>query len=100
MRIDAYLDRLAASQPAPGGGSAATLVGAMGAALCAMVARITLQSPRDAAVHAAAEAIVAEADALRERFEAPRPTDEQAYSLVVEPGTLPSQTAAENRART
>jgi formiminotetrahydrofolate cyclodeaminase len=99
MRIDAYLDRLASADPTPGGGSAATLVGAMGAALCAMVARITLQSARHAAVHPAAEAIVAEADALRARFEAARQIDEQAYALVVEAGTLPKQTDEEKRAR-
>jgi len=99
MRIDAYLDRLASADPTPGGGSAATLVGAMGAALCAMVARITLQSPRHATVHAAAEAIVAEADALRARFEAARPIDEQAYALVVAAGTLPKRTDEEKRAR-
>jgi formiminotetrahydrofolate cyclodeaminase len=99
MRIDAYLDRLASADPTPGGGSAATLVGAMGAALCAMVARITLASARHAAVHPAAEAIVAEADALRERFEAARPIDEQAYALVVKAGTLPKRTDEEKQNR-
>ena len=48
--IDAYLDRLASAEPTPGGGSAATLVGAMGAALCAMVARITAGNDRYASV--------------------------------------------------
>jgi formiminotetrahydrofolate cyclodeaminase len=37
-RIDALLDALASDQPAPGGGSAAALVGAMAAAVCAKVA--------------------------------------------------------------
>jgi formiminotetrahydrofolate cyclodeaminase len=64
-----------------------------------MVGRITLQSPRHAAVHSAAEAIVAEADALRERFEAARPLDEQAYALVVEAGTLLKRTDEEKQTR-
>jgi formiminotetrahydrofolate cyclodeaminase len=38
LRIEALLDALASDQPAPGGGSAAALVGAMAAALCAKVA--------------------------------------------------------------
>lgn len=38
-RIDALLDALASEEPAPGGGSAAALVGAMAAAVCAKVAR-------------------------------------------------------------
>src|ERR1700738_2819202 len=37
--IDAYLDRLASADPTPGGGSAATLVGAEGGALGAWVGR-------------------------------------------------------------
>jgi formiminotetrahydrofolate cyclodeaminase len=40
-RIDALLDALASEKPAPGGGSAAALVGAMAAALCAKVARFS-----------------------------------------------------------
>ena len=40
-RIDTLLDALASDQPAPGGGSAAALVGAMAAALCAKVAHFS-----------------------------------------------------------
>jgi methenyltetrahydrofolate cyclohydrolase len=40
-RIDSLLDALASDQPAPGGGSAAALVGAMAAALCAKVALLS-----------------------------------------------------------
>jgi methenyltetrahydrofolate cyclohydrolase len=99
-QIDAYLERLASADPTPGGGSAATLVGAMGAALCAMVARITAQSPRYAAVKPNAEAIVAEADSLRAGFEAARPIDERAYGRVVDAGALPKGSDDEKRTRT
>jgi len=98
--IDAYLDRLASADPTPGGGSAATLVGAMGAALCAMVTRITAASERYAAVRDEALAIVEAADALRERFAAARPLDEAAYGRVVEASALPKGTADEKNART
>ena len=40
-RIDTLLDALASDQPAPGGGSAAALVGAIAAALCAKVALLS-----------------------------------------------------------
>jgi formiminotetrahydrofolate cyclodeaminase len=40
-RIDALLDALASDQPAPGSGSAAALAGAMAAAVCAKVARLS-----------------------------------------------------------
>jgi len=98
--IDAYLHRLASADPTPGGGSAATLVGAMGAALCAMVARITAQSPRLAGVRADAEAVAAAADVLRERFAAARPIDEAAYGGVVQASALPKDGDDAQRART
>jgi formiminotetrahydrofolate cyclodeaminase len=98
--IDAYLDRLASAEPTPGGGSAATLVGAFGAALCAMVARITTTSERYAAVRTEAAAIVGDADVLRERFAAARPLDEAAYRRVVEAMALPRRTDEEKQART
>ena len=98
--IDAYLDRLASAGPTPGGGSAATLVGAFGAALCAMVARITAGNDRYGSVRAPALAIVAAADALRERFAAARPLDEAAYERVVAASALPKVTDDEKRSRT
>jgi methenyltetrahydrofolate cyclohydrolase len=98
--IDAYLDRLASDEPTPGGGSAATLAGALGAALCAMVARITAGNRRYAAVRADAEAIVAAADVLRERFRAAQTLDEAAYDRVVQASALPKDTDEHRQART
>ncbi|HEV2644457.1 MAG TPA: cyclodeaminase/cyclohydrolase family protein [Candidatus Elarobacter sp.] len=98
--IDAYLDRLASADPTPGGGSAATLVGALGAALCAMVARITAGNDRYVSVRAEASAIVAAADMLRERFAAARPLDEAAYERVVAASALPKDGDERKRART
>jgi formiminotetrahydrofolate cyclodeaminase len=97
--IDAYLDRLASGDPTPGGGSAATLVGALGAALCAMVARITAGAKRFAAVRDEAVAIAAAADALRERLAAARPLDEAAYGAVVTASALPNGSDDEQRDR-
>jgi len=98
--FDAYLDKLASAEPTPGGGSAATVVGALGAALCGMVARITARSPRHHAAAALAERLAEEADALRERFVAARLIDEEAYGAVVAASGLPKRTDAEQAART
>jgi formiminotetrahydrofolate cyclodeaminase len=100
MDFDAYLDALASAEPAPGGGSAATLVGALAAALCAMVARITAGAPKHAAVHADAAAIAGDADALRAAFLALRPNDEAAFRSVVAAQALPRATDAERTQRT
>ena len=99
MEFEAYLDALASADPTPGGGSAATLVGALAAALCAMVARITLDSPKVAHVHAEAAAIVRAADDLRRRVIEMRPADEAAFGAVVAAQALPRATDAEKRLR-
>lgn len=99
MEFEAYLDALASAEPTPGGGSAATLVGALSAALCAMVARITLASPKLASVHEEAAAVARDADALRAKFVQLRPHDESAFRAVIEAQALPRATDAEKAAR-
>ena len=42
LRINEFTDLLGSDAPAPGGGSAAALCGSLGAALCSMVANLTL----------------------------------------------------------
>jgi formiminotetrahydrofolate cyclodeaminase len=100
LDLQAYLNRLASAEPTPGGGSAAALVGAFGAALIAMVARLTLGSSKYAAVHADAVLLVGEADALRAQFVAARTADEAAYAAVPRALALPRSTAAEQADRT
>jgi formiminotetrahydrofolate cyclodeaminase len=99
LDFDAYLERLASSDPTPGGGSAAALTGAMAAALLAMVARITLASEKHVSVHALAQRIVHDADLLRNNFVAARPVDEAAYAAVVAAQALPRGTETEKRER-
>jgi methenyltetrahydrofolate cyclohydrolase len=99
MEFEAYLDALASADPTPGGGSAATLVGALAAALCAMVARITLAAPKFAAVHEEAAAIAGAADDLRRSFLELRPADEAAFRAVVDAQALPRATDAEKETR-
>jgi len=96
----AYLDRLASAEPTPGGGSAATLVGALSAALVAMVARITAASPKHAADATAAQALAGDGDALRTEFVAARPRDEAAYAAVVAAQALPRSSDAQKATRT
>ncbi len=96
LDLKAYINRLASAEPTPGGGSAATLVGAFGAALIAMVARITLASTKHTAVHADALELVETADALRSQFLAARPHDEAAFAAVVAAQALPRGSAADN----
>jgi formiminotetrahydrofolate cyclodeaminase len=100
MDFDDYLDRLASAEPVPGGGSAAALTCAMGAALVAMVNRITLGSPKLAGAHEAAAALAETADLVRERSMHARDRDEAAYGAVVAAMALPKATDDEKHART
>ena len=63
--IRGFLDELASSAPTPGGGSAGALVGAVGAALLAMVGNLTAGKKGYEAVDASMRGLAAEADRLR-----------------------------------
>ena len=88
--IDTYLERLASRDAVPGGGSAAALTGAFGAALVAMVGRIAGRSD---------EGLVSKADRLRAELLEARSRDEDAYAAVVEAQALPKGNDAEISAR-
>jgi len=64
----AFADALAAKTPVPGGGGASALMGALGAALCSMVANYTVGKKKYAAVEEDVQAILAEAERLRARL--------------------------------
>ena len=63
--VKAFLDELGSKQATPGGGSAAAVMGAQGAALVAMVCNLTIGKPKYAEVDAEMRALLAEAEALR-----------------------------------
>ncbi len=63
-----YLDDLAAKLAAPGGGSAAALAAAMGAALISMVVNFTLGKPRYAEHEGELKQMLEKSEKLREEF--------------------------------
>lgn len=81
--LNEYLTKLASEEPAPGGGSAAMVVGATGCSLVAMVARICAGSKKYEPVHPLAHRLIKQADELRERMLELRERDEAAYAAVV-----------------
>ncbi len=80
--LDGWLEDLAGGTPAPGGGSAAALAGALAAALVAMVARLTTGRKAYAGVQGRVAAILAEAEALRATLRRLVDEDAEAYAQV------------------
>ena len=96
--IGGYLERLAAREPAPGGGAAAALHAAQGAALLGMVARYT--TGEKYAAHAAQIAqITAESDELRSRSLRLAEDDARAFTAVTDAYALPRADDAQKAAR-
>ncbi len=84
-----YLTQLASEWPTPGGGSAATIVAAAGAALVAMVGRICSTNPKYSAQTPLALELVTRADELRAEFLRARERDEAAFDRVVAASAMP-----------
>ena len=78
LRLDDFLDRLAAAGQAPGGGSAAALTVAFAAGLVAMVARCSSGSWEDAG------GVAAQALAIRERAAHLTRDDAEAWRVAVD----------------
>jgi glutamate formiminotransferase/formiminotetrahydrofolate cyclodeaminase len=94
--LRAFSDDLASSAAVPGGGSAAAYAGAMGAALTAMVGRITeRKEPSELTT-----ALITEADNLRADFIRLVDDDSAAYLHVSEAMKMPKASDDEKRART
>ncbi|MDX6355406.1 MAG: methenyltetrahydrofolate cyclohydrolase, partial [Streptomyces sp.] len=96
--IDGYLERLAAREPAPGGGAAAALHAAQGAALLGMVARYTT-GEKYAAYADEVAAITIESDQLRTRALELAAEDAAAFTAVTDAYRLPRGDEDEKAAR-
>ncbi len=94
-----YLDDLASSQPAPGGGSTAALSGAMGAALASMVCRLTLGKEEYAGVQQETEGLLRQTEKLRLRFQQLMQEDIEAYGRLSASYRLPRDTSEERATR-
>ncbi len=81
--LNSWLDELASGTPAPGGGSAAALAGAIAAALVAMVCRLTLGRKAYAAATERVATILREAEEARRALRALVELDAAAYSVVM-----------------
>jgi len=98
--IDEWLSDLASDKPAPGGGAAAGVNAAMGAALVSMVCNLTIGKPKFAEHEAVMREVLAEAERLRGEALQLAEDDAEAFSGVVAAYKLPKSSDEEKAART
>jgi len=96
---EGFVAAVAAATPTPGGGSAAALAGALGAALGEMVAGLTLKRKSFEAHHPALKASLDRLTQLRSHLLENLDRDAQSYQAVMAAFKLPKTTDAEQAAR-
>ena len=99
QKLNEFLEDLASSKPAPGGGSAAAVAGALAAALSSMVANLTIGKEQYKDVEGAFEGILEEAEVLRKEFLQAIGEDIEAYNKVMDAYGLPRETEEEKKKR-
>jgi len=97
--IVTFLDDLASERPTPGGGGAAAVCGAIGAALVSMVANLTIGKKNYEAVWEDLEAVNAKAEALRAELTGAIEEDAVAFNSVMGGYGLPRATYEEKAKR-
>ena len=85
--IKEYVDILSKKEPIPGGGSAAALTGALGAALISMVANYSLGRNQSSSTDKKIKSILKHSERLRKRLLELVDLDAQAYLNVVKAQT-------------
>lgn len=99
LKTSEFVDLLASDAPAPGGGSAAALEGALGAALTAMVCGLTVGKKKYAEFQELAESAQAKALDLKARFVDVMDRDTEAFNVVSAAFGMPKATDEEKAAR-
>jgi formiminotetrahydrofolate cyclodeaminase len=97
--VKSFLDELASSAPAPGGGSVAALAGALGAALISMVNNLTLGKEKYAAVQDDIKALLGKSESLRQKLADLLEEDVVVYTRLNQTMKMPRDTEEQKAAR-
>ncbi len=100
MKIYKFLDELASSSPAPGGGSVAALSGGIGAALSSMVCNLTLGKEKYSNVEEEIKSVLKECEKIRKKLTELIDEDTKAFNDVIKAFKMPKETDAEKKKRT
>ena len=99
VSVDEYLKRLGSGAPTPGGGAAAALMSAQGAALVMMVANHTIGKPKYAEFEELNKEILADAEALMDRLADGIDKDAEAFGKVSAAYSMPRESDEEKALR-
>ena len=99
LTVRGFADLLGSDAPAPGGGSAAALAGALGAALTAMVGSLTVGRKKYAEFDGLARETLEKARDLEHRFLDVMERDTEAFNAVSAVFAMPKGTDQEKEAR-
>jgi methenyltetrahydrofolate cyclohydrolase len=99
MTVERFLETMASKDPTPGGGAAAAIAGATGAALIAMVGRLTLGKQGFEDLEERMQALVDRADAARAEFIALGERDADSFEAVMSAFRMPKGTDVEKASR-
>lgn len=97
--LDNFMDRLASSSPAPGGGAASSLVAIVGTSLNAMVAGLTEGKKGYEGSQKMMEHIRARSNEIRSELRDLMVADEEAFNSIVGAWKMPRATEEEKEAR-
>ncbi len=99
LTIREFLDKTAAGEPLPGGGSVSALAGALAAALAEMVARLTVGKKGYEEFSEQMAAVAEEASRLRQEMARSIDRDADAYGQVLQAFRLPKESPEQAQKR-
>lgn len=97
--VRVFIEELSSSSPVPGGGGAAALAGAIGAALCSMVGNLTLGKKKYEAVQEDVKVLLARIQPLQEALLNLMEEDAAAFGQLSEVYKMPKETEEQKRLR-
>ncbi len=97
--IEQFLEALASQSATPGGGSAAAIIGAMGAALVSMVCNLTIGKKKYVEVEGEMKDVLAKSEALRVKLIGMIEDDVKAFDAVMGAYGMPKESDADKAKR-
>lgn len=97
--LDNFMERLASSSPAPGGGAASGMVAIVGASLTSMVAGLTIGKKGYEEHQPLMEKIQKRSNEIQRELRELMQKDEEAFNQIVKAWKMPKATEDEKRAR-